>query len=126
VSVYADIQSATPIQVAEEIRPEVTTSRTEPRTGYGTMWKWTGHSRSMPAPWKSNVIKIGELASLFNVLQPVIELRGTARPVAPPRIISDEQTEHLDWMDYEYPWTPRSATGSFEGKMDWPEIDMEY
>jgi hypothetical protein len=134
VTLYADLQSATPLQGANETRPQAP-STGKPASRPGTEWQfvWTSPAQRMYSDWKPGVLRIirnlaPERVAIVNYgWQPrIIDLIETARPLTSVRIVGDEQTEHSDWMDYEYPWSFKDATGFYAGEMEWPEVDTEY
>ncbi len=103
MSPCADIQSARPIANAVEVPAPVVTRR-EPITDR-VLWVWIDKR----TPSNAFVIPVGT----------------GARPFAPPRFISDQSTDSLDWLSYEHPWVAEEAEGFFAGEIEWPDADLE-
>jgi len=99
------MQSANPIGIVEEVRPEVG-NRTRPTTGPGIRCVFVGVRPEPNTLW--------------------LPLPQGARPHAPLQIVSDEPADLPDPFDFENTWVPQGKVSFMARKMDWPKAELEY
>ena len=56
----------------------------------------------------------------------VVTVAQTARPFAPPHLITDEPTDMSDPLEFANPWTMLGSVMLTAERMEWPQEELDY